>query len=513
MVGSESNRLAVARDGLYWVWRPSTLDVIAGTEEPGVSRMVQPTINTHCAACGYAFSIPAGIENFFCPRCGHAIMMTRHTDQVPLTQPDTFSIRDKGSGRRLFVVRLPDDWQVQSTSLRSTGSASQPYIPRVMLKHPTGSNLTLERGDAGTRNSASMQHLMNTYGRALAGVDRTNYAPMPHPIPLADAQVQKLVSTLRKNGCEVVGPRLVQTLAVPNIEARRQNAMAFYRRLGNAVGGGAQLREPFVAEFCRVHEFLLNDEPYTSASYVRLYAVKDAASDGIGAAGMMMGGLGGLLGGLISAGFSKRESRAQAEAVPASVASGLPAWCAPDFAAYNKGGTVLWSVEGVASLNAPSIHFDELFHQVFLPFAGTFLLHDDVWDLIVSDSLQHAAALQQVTNQTVANMNAQTQAALAADRQRQAAFDAQLASWHAASDAHHAAFRERTNAQFGGSSGGGVGDFSEAIRGVNTFVTSDGREVELSVQSDRAYENQAGDVIGGSGGFDPGADWTEIPRA
>ena len=38
-------------------------------------------------------------------------------------------------------------------------------------------------------------------------------------------------------------------------------------------------------------------------------------------------------------------------------------------------------------------------------------------------------------------------------------------------------------------------------------------EVELDVSAERAYENQAGDVIGGSGGFDPGADWTEIPRA
>jgi hypothetical protein len=44
-------------------------------------------------------------------------------------------------------------------------------------------------------------------------------------------------------------------------------------------------------------------------------------------------------------------------------------------------------------------------------------------------------------------------------------------------------------------------------------MTSDGREVELDVSASRAYENRAGDVIGGSGGFDPGADWNEIPRA
>ena len=55
-------------------------------------------------------------------------------------------------------------------------------------------------------------------------------------------------------------------------------------------------------------------------------------------------------------------------------------------------------------------------------------------------------------------------------------------------------------------------DFSEAIRGVNTYTTSDGREVEVSVHADRAFENQAGDVIGTSNSFEPGASWTEIPR-
>ena len=113
-------------------------------------------------------------------------------------------------------------------------------------------------------------------------------------------------------------------------------------------------------------------------------------------------------------------------------------------------------------------------------------------------------------------MNMQAQAMLAANRQQQAAFDAQFASWQANSDAQHAAFRARTNAQFNSGSGyGGASapDYSEAIRGVNTFMTSDGREVELDVSASRAYENRAGDVIGGSGGFDPGADWNEIPRA
>lgn len=49
-----------------------------------------------------------------------------------------------------------------------------------------------------------------------------------------------------------------------------------------------------------------------------------------------------------------------------------------------------------------------------------------------------------------------------------------------------------------------------AQRGVNTWVRPDGTEVETSTASDRAWTNAAGDVVGGSGGFDPGAGWTEL---
>lgn len=52
--------------------------------------------------------------------------------------------------------------------------------------------------------------------------------------------------------------------------------------------------------------------------------------------------------------------------------------------------------------------------------------------------------------------------------------------------------------------------FSDAMLGVNTWVRPDGTEVETSTASDRAWTNAAGDVVGGSGGFDPGAGWTEL---
>ena len=60
-------------------------------------------------------------------------------------------------------------------------------------------------------------------------------------------------------------------------------------------------------------------------------------------------------------------------------------------------------------------------------------------------------------------------------------------------------------------------NYSEAIRGVNTYQMTDGRSVEVSVTADHVYENRYGDVYGVSG-VEPNQetlnrlDWTELRR-
>lgn len=198
---------------------------------------------------------------------------------------------------------------------------------------------------------------------------------------------------------------------------------------------------------------------------------------------------------------------------PQPVAPQGEQWCSTDFAAFNQGGTVYWSIDRMASLMAPEAQFEERLNADFLPFIASTFVHPDVHSLEQAETNQTNAAIQANTQTAIAQSNARFAAQQAAHRQQQAAFNSYNDSISAARDSRQASFRAATNAQFATpSAGGGHADFSEAIRGVNTFVTSDGREVELSVHADVAYENQAGDVIGGSSGFDPGADWTQISR-
>lgn len=404
-------------------------------------------------------------------------------------------------GRGLFVVTIPSDWAITDTAIMR--QSTKPFNPKACLEGPGGS-IILRQGDAGTRLSSGMKAVMSTYGAAIAGVDRTNYADMPHPVRLADSYVSSLVEDTGASNLH-----LVREIPSQDLASRQQDAMQKYQETGRAVGN-TMLKDPFAAEVLRVYGLRHKGVDMNVAVYVRLYATKDATGvENLNPMGLMFNA-GSALGGLFSGG-RKAQGRASQSQQPAGQSSST--WSVPDYDSYVRDGTIYWDVCGFATLTAAERNFEECLNTAFLPLVRTFDTHPDMVNLVLADAQQEAAQVQQATNRQINAMNMQTQATLARARQMSAASSAQTEAWLRNSDAHHQAFRERTNAQFNTGGGHSAPDYSEAIRGVNTYVTSDGREVELDVSAERAYENQAGDVIGGSGGFDPGADWTEIPRA
>ena len=123
-----------------------------------------------------------------------------------------------------------------------------------------------------------------------------------------------------------------------------------------------------------------------------------------------------------------------------------------------------------------------------------------------------AVANQQPEKAQAAMAQQRQQARFAAMRQavntQRQAFDDYQRAAQARSDAQWAADRARSG--HAASDSTWTDGFSDAMRGVNTWVRPDGTEVETSTASNRAWTNAAGDVVGGGGGFDPGADWTEL---
>lgn len=404
-------------------------------------------------------------------------------------------------GRGLYFVTLPTTWAIRKTMIQQ--SRERRFNPYVIFTDGDGSSITLCQGDSGTRLSEGMKAIMATYGSAIAGVDRTNYADMPNPQRIADNYAIDIVR--QSNATDLYCTQTVTSFDLP---ARQQNALKCFMDAGANVGN-TMIKDPFASEFIRIYEFKLDGALQNMAVYVRTYAAKDASGvENLNPMGLMFNA-GSALGNLFSG--KKRQRTAQQAQQPAAQA-GNP-WSLPAYESYVASGTIYWDVCGFAALMAPRSRFEQILNTAFMPLVRTYDIHPDMINLANADARQEATQIQAATNQQINAMNMQTQATLAAARQASAASSAQVDAYLRQSDAHHQAFRERTNAQFNTGAGTSSPDYSEAIRGVNTFMTSDGREVELDVSADRAYENQAGDVIGGSGGFDPGADWTEIPRA
>lgn len=527
-----------------------------------------------CPSCNAPLRLPQGVSTFSCDYCGSTIHVSEKAHHTGIDADG--SIRDTGSGTGLFVVRATRAWQVTRASCASGRSGSRPLEPQADLSDGAGGAVHIQMGDAGTRFDASLKALMSSYGQASAGLDTTNYADLPDPVGLCDAFATQQVKTVggdnltflglvdtgdveplraearamkdRQSAAEGVslptgdcfGARLLRTYAFslngqPRKMAVYVKMLAAQINLGGMLGGmGMDMGS------------LLGAMEGLASGMGSLFGGKQ----GMGGAGAALGGASGsgapnggeslsdfiMGGGLIGRAMRKRKGadgqawqqganqvpqqaagqalqqpQSQQQAPQRAPQAPAARWATADPSQWGQHGSYLWSVELISSFVSPESNFDERLKSEYLPFVTTVQTHPDLLRLVAGATRQAAAAIQQNSQTILAQSRQAFAAQQAAHQQMQAAYDRQNQAWLDRSNAQHQAFRAASAAQFDTPSGG-VGDFSEAIRGVNTFVTSDGREVELSVQSDVAYENQAGDVVGGPTSFDPGANWTQIPR-
>jgi hypothetical protein len=500
-------------------------------------------IEIKCPSCGAPLRIPEDATSYTCEFCESALHVSRPSAASASSGIDADgTIRDRATGRGLFQGHIPPAWTVAGTALERTGTLSRPYLPQAALNHPSGALMSLQQGEAGTRMSTGMSALTTFYGQAASPYDTSNYAAMPNPIAVADACANSRAQSLGARDL-----KLLATMPPVSLEDAQRRAAEHYSV--EARGTGVMLNSFLGAQVMRLYGFSLAGASWMMAVFVEAWGAKGGVG-GLGGFGALAGGVeemaervGGLFSGLTGQmwqGMHNMRANAQAH-MQASYAQGnqyaappmsaIPQaqpqvqpqpqpqqssfWSLPDFDQFNQGGTVYWSCDRVLTLTAPEGSFEELFQNDFASVVTSTYVHPDVISLGRAEAQQTNAAIQSNTQVALAQSNAAFNAQQAAHRQQQAAFNAYNDSISAARDARQASFRASTNAQFAGASAGAGGsraDFSEAIRGVNTYVTSDGREVELSVHADVAYENQAGDVVGGPAGFDPGADWTQIPQ-
>lgn len=203
----------------------------------------------------------------------------------------------------------------------------------------------------------------------------------------------------------------------------------------------------------------------------------------------MLNNLGGLLGGLF--GESKNQSNST-----------------DDRFGYGKCDGVEWGSNNRYVLIVPKENENEGINA-FIELVSTFEVNPEIvkyknelLDKQIQAQISQVQGFQRQTQINIANNQMQQQKLTNMLRENSQSISAGLMdSWNKKMDSQS---RMSTN-------------YSEAIRGVNSYVTSDGRTVEHSVSSDHVYENKYGDTIGVSGNALDNdllskLNWTEINK-
>ena len=228
--------------------------------------------------------------------------------------------------------------------------------------------------------------------------------------------------------------------------------------------------------------------------------------------------LGGGLGGLLAMGMqsgSSKKAKAAAKAAAAGKGKDSPTGVGSEGIPFGHGkeygkrvDTIDWGADRLYFMAAP-IELEKTATNLFLRFIGSLTPDPALWkrrNLLIEQMYQ-----QRIVEATQLNAQA-TQMRIDAQR-RQADLARQIqANSDEISRGIMDSWEKRTASQSRMSE-----NWSQAIRGVNTWQTSSGRTVEASVTADHVYQNRYGDTIEVSGTalddeLTSRLDWTELRR-
>lgn len=176
-----------------------------------------------------------------------------------------------------------------------------------------------------------------------------------------------------------------------------------------------------------------------------------------------------------------------------------------------QGESLGWKTSRVFLLMCEESVFEAIYQGDFTDICSSFEIHPSVLD----EQEQMRRQMQYSGNQAIMNQAAMEQQTIAArqqaTRQFQQASAARNAAWsqnyNTSFERQRSAYQNRMDAQ------DRMRDkFSEATRGVNTYIRPDGSEVEVSVSADSAWINGKGQITYGSAGYDPGEGWTRMEK-
>lgn len=436
---------------------------------------------------------------------------------------------DGATGRALARLAVPVGWSVVGR-LERADSFERPISVRLRAEGPDGSSVDFNSGERYCRLGAGAKG-MNVMAAMYGLTSSMQTSPDRAFEDIEDYLDKEVAAFARRAGGAA---RFVGTVAYPgDFDEAAGKALVEREAINDFAIQGARVKcsRLWARAAARLYELSLPDGSSRSvcaAGIVDGYVVGVPAGAATGSMAIAASELvqavapqakasgfldamvdSGILGGIV--GRKLKERRVATPSAPCSTvlpSSEVAAPAQEGFGKVGAGEVLIWGPRNVTVLCCPGQALEEHLRSTLPAMLRSFTPNPALAQ--EADAIRNNAVIQEQQQAAMAQQRQQARFAAmrqAVNTQRQAFDDYQRAA-QARSDAQWAADRARSG--HAASDSTWTDGFSDAMRGVNTWVRPDGTEVETSTASNRAWTNAAGDVVGGGGGFDPGAGWTEL---
>ena len=482
-----------------------------------------------CPQCGASLDVNQSTTFTFCPHCGNKLHIS-YEGETPPTSQRLFTTTN---GLPVASATVPGDYNLEGVVHEQWQSELVPFLSYIRAASPDNGIILA---------SASKELFYDVKSVALKTVlglikthTKSGYVPFTEPDDYIKRWAEQMAGVLLT---PVAKTKLPSPLGVrPELaDAQLRNDIDMYGTyIGTQVDVADSVCEPILMKFKGVLDgkeivaFVGADYEGAEISFRGLRGMGEVADfagkafsglkgmfgDGFGAvkdAGSRMTMNDWLRGGLV--GKMIREKKAQQQTRQTRQEPDAPAdQTAPSPAAFGHGrengshvDAILYGSQRRYMCMALADKEEEA-TEVFLNFIGSITpdaslaqkessMIQQKFNMLAQEAAANQAMAQQMQMQT-RQMQMQTSQMIARNNQQVSA--GIMDSWN-----------RRQSAQSRMSD-----NFSQAVRGVNTYYTPTGGTVEMNVSADHVYQNQYGDTIGVSGNaVDPGVasklNWTEL---
>lgn len=493
-----------------------------------------------CPVCGAPLKLKdEGYGETTCTYCG-AIIYADRDDTSPKGE---ITLYDEANTKPIASLSLPIGWDVSNSYTNYDKSSLRiPYSVGIELVNNKGSMICIETG-----NSYEM------FGGA--GLSGAGQAPHTYQKPFieVDKYLDEFMDAYAKSTKTNI--KFMEALDIPIKDYNREDDFKKYQEIANqeaikqqaSIGRMPTIKGLYCDSACRAYE---GDDDKVFVVYTKEYGYLMSAFGGLGnignLAGNLMSGVSGLVGnisknknnnnqggsllnkmadsGLLGGMLGKRFKSQNQEIVKEEVVEEVkeekveekeeiqsnPVYygqiCNPGL-----GEAYMWMTDPIFLLITTKDEYQSIVKKAFKQVCSSFAISREVIG-------EHNMLRAEWENNQQSNMNAKAQAQYQHGQQLIQMGAQRMANNYAYIDS----MRERSNRQFESQRSSYNNRMaaqdrmrdarSEAIRGVNTYIRPDGKEVEVSVSADTAWINGKGEIVGGTAGFNPGSGWTKMER-